>query len=198
MAAEAERAARPQALCLVLLGPPGSGKGTQAQILSRRWGIPAISTGDMLRSAVTSGSELGRKVGSIMADGGLVDDHTMAEVVRRRLEHDDAAHGFLLDGYPRTLAQADTLEEMLQRQDRSLDGVVLIRVPEAELIRRTLSRRRLDDSEEVVRRRLRLYEEKTEPLVGYYQQRDLLRVVDGDRAIEAVTDGIEEAVGESA
>jgi len=180
---------------LVFLGPPGSGKGTQAEILAETLGVSHISTGAMLRDAVAEGSELGRKVDGIMSSGALVDDDTMAEVVRDRLAKNDARAGFILDGYPRTLPQAETLEGILAATEGALDGVVLIDVPEGELVRRALARQRADDKEEVVRERLRVYREKTEPLIGYYRDRGLLREVDGDTAIEAVTSRILEAIG---
>jgi adenylate kinase len=182
---------------LVLLGPPGAGKGTQAQVLAARLGVPAISTGDMLREAVAAGSELGRRVQGILAAGELVDDATMAEVVRERLDKPDARGGFLLDGYPRTLSQAETLEEILRQAGRGLDAVLLVEVPEAELVRRTLLRRRADDQEAVIRERLRVYREKTAPLIGYYEQRGLLRPVDGNRPIEEVTPQMLAALGVS-
>jgi adenylate kinase len=172
---------------IVFLGPPGAGKGTQAQVLCQHLGVPAISTGDMLREAVASGTELGRKVEGIMASGALVDDATMADVVRERLAKPDARAGFLLDGYPRTLSQAQTLEGVLEGIGERLDAVLLVDVPEDELVRRALLRGRADDKEEVIRERLRVYREKTEPLIGYYRERGLLREIDGHRPIEEVT-----------
>ncbi|MFY9823937.1 MAG: adenylate kinase [Thermoanaerobaculia bacterium] len=189
---------------VVLLGPPGAGKGTQAQVLSQRLGVPAISTGDMLREAVAEGSELGGKVQGIMASGALVDDATMAEVVRDRLGKPDARGGFLLDGYPRTLPQAETLAGILHDAGLSLSAVLLVEVPEDELVRRTLLRGRADDVEDVVRERLRVYREKTAPLIGYYGERRLLRQIDGNRPVEDVAaqmlgifgvEGIEGTVG---
>jgi adenylate kinase len=172
---------------VVLLGPPGAGKGTQAQLLAGRLGVPAISTGDMLRAAVAAGSELGRRVESILASGGLVDDALMAEVVRERVAQPDTASGYLLDGYPRTLPQAETLAGILQEAGQTLDAVVLVDVPEDELVRRALLRGRGDDKEDVIRERLRVYREKTEPLIGYYRERGLLREIDGNRPVEEVT-----------
>jgi len=175
---------------VVLLGPPGAGKGTQAQVLCEHLGVPAISTGDMLREAVADGSELGGKVQGIMASGALVDDATMAEVVRERLAKPDALKGFLLDGYPRTLPQAETLAGILREAERQLDAVLLVDVPADELVRRTLLRGRADDQEDVIRERLRVYREKTEPLIGYYRERGLLLEIDGNRPVEEVTAGM--------
>ncbi len=173
-------------LRLVLLGPPGSGKGTQAALLAERAGIPAISTGEMLREAVAAGSALGRQVRELLDAGTLVDDETMARVVGTRLAAGDVGRGFILDGYPRTASQAETLARILDEASTTLDAVILIRVPERVLVERTLARGRKDDREEIVRSRLAVYREQTEPLVGYYRQRGLLREVDGDQSIEAV------------
>ncbi len=175
---------------LVFLGPPGSGKGTQAEILGKKLGVPAISTGEMLREAVAGGTELGKKVEGIMNSGALVDDDTMAEVVRERLERPDSRRGFVLDGYPRTLPQAETLAGILAGEGHALDAVVLIDAPEEELVDRALARRRADDKAEVVRERLRVYRQKTEPLVGYYEGLGLLRRVDGLGSIDAVSSRI--------
>jgi adenylate kinase len=188
--AKSDRTAR-----VVLLGPPGAGKGTQAQLLAGRLGVPAISTGDMLRAAVAAGSELGHRVQSVMASGALVDDALMAEVVRERVAQPDTTSGYLLDGYPRTLPQAETLAGILQEAGQALDAVVLVDVPEEELVRRALLRKRDDDKEEVIRERLRVYREKTEPLIGYYRERGLLREIDGNRPVEEVTSRMYEALG---
>lgn len=177
-------------LRVVFLGAPGSGKGTQAERLSARLGVPAISTGEMLRDAVAAQSELGRRVEEIMSSGALVDDATMAAVVTERLARDDARGGFILDGYPRTLVQAGELDRILSGRGERLDAVVLIEVPEAELARRALARQRNDDTEEVIRTRLDVYREKTEPLVRHYAEHGVLHRVDGDQTIEAVTDAI--------
>jgi adenylate kinase len=174
----------------VLLGAPGSGKGTQAERLARALGVPAISTGEMLRQAVARRSELGNRVEGVMASGELVDDGLMAEVVGDRLSQPDAAHGFLLDGYPRTPRQADTLDGLLERSRRQLDVVLLLDVPEEVLVRRALLRRRADDTEDVIRERLRVYRQKTEPLVDRYSGRGLLVRVDGDRTIEEVSESL--------
>jgi adenylate kinase len=174
----------------VLLGAPGSGKGTQAERVAAVLAVPAISTGEMLRQAVAAGSELGERVQSVMSAGLLVDDELMGEVVRERLSRTDARCGFILDGYPRTIAQAETLESLLAAGDGGLDAVVLLDVPQETLVRRALGRQRADDREEVIRQRLELYRQKTEPLVGRYADRGLLARVDGDRPIDDVTRAI--------
>jgi adenylate kinase len=178
-------------LRVVMLGAPGSGKGTQAERLAGVLGIPAISTGEMLRAAVAAGSSLGRKVEAVMAEGKLVDDDLMAEVVRDRLSRPDARRGFLLDGYPRTGAQAQTLEEVLRGQGKSLDHVLYLEVPEDVLVERARGRGRADDSETVVRERLRVYRDSTQPLVEHYRREGLLRTVPGDRAVETITADLE-------
>ncbi|MCB1007344.1 MAG: adenylate kinase [Acidobacteria bacterium] len=178
----------------LLLGAPGCGKGTQAEKLSDTLGIPAISTGEMLRQAVSEGTALGRKVEGVMAAGELVSDELMSEVVAERLARSDAAGGFLLDGYPRTLGQAETLDGLLSREGWHLDRVIVLDVPEAELVRRALGRQRADDTEEVIRERLRVYREKTEPLIEHYSARGILSHVDGNREIDYVTDAVRAAL----
>lgn len=186
----ADAAERLPPLRVLLFGPPGSGKGTQAAMLAERFSIPAISTGEMLRQAVAGGTELGRRVESIMVTGELVDDATMADVVRERLARPDAARGFVLDGYPRTLAQAETLEGILGRRGEALDAAIFLEVPEEELVRRMTGRQRADDREDVVRERLRVYREKTAPLVDHYREQGLLRQVDGARSVAVVGESI--------
>lgn len=176
----------------VMLGPPGSGKGTQAALISARGGVPAISTGDMLRQAVAEGSSLGVRVKEILDAGRLVDDETMADVIERRLAAKDAETGFLLDGYPRTIGQAGTLDRILEQRSQELDLVILVEVPEDELIRRALARQRTDDTEDVIRKRLSVYREQTAPLVDHYRSRGLLKAVDGDQSIDEVQADIQD------
>ena len=173
-----------------MLGAPGSGKGTQAARLAVEVGIPAISTGEMLRSAVAAGTELGQRVEAVMAAGELVSDDLMAELVRERLSAADAANGYLLDGYPRTAPQADVLDNILEDADAPLDHVIFLDVPEEELVQRALARQRADDTEEVIQERLRVYREKTEPLIGRYEAQGILRRVDGDRDIDAILEDL--------
>lgn len=180
---------------IVFLGPPNSGKGTQAVRLAEALGIPAISTGEMLRAAVASGSELGQRVQGVMAAGQLVNDDLMAEVVHDRLRQDDAGDGFLLDGYPRTEPQAETLEEILKGRGDELDHVVLIDAPTDVLVERALGRGREDDREEIVRERLEVYRRQTAPLVEIYENQGLLRRIDGDQSMDAVGRDILKTVG---
>lgn len=168
---------------VVLFGAPGCGKGTQAELLAKHFSIPAIATGDMLREAVVAWTELGQRVKTVMDSGALVDDELMTEVVRERLAEPDAQGGFLLDGYPRTPPQAETLEEILAERSQTLDHVVLIQVPEQVLVSRILARGRDDDRVEIIRERLEMYRKKTEPLISYYKKRGLLREVDGNQGI---------------
>jgi adenylate kinase len=191
----ASAAGTTRAIKAVLLGPPGSGKGTQGAFLSQLLKVPAISTGDMLREAVKAGSALGLRVGGIMQAGSLVDDGTMAEVVRERLARSGKGGGFLLDGYPRTIPQAETLERILEESGDRLDAVLLVEVPEEELVRRAVARKREDDREEVVRERLRVYREKTAPLIGYYRGLGLLREIDGHLPVAEVTTQMLAALG---
>jgi adenylate kinase len=199
VAGAAERSRATAASRVLLFGPPGSGKGTQAALLAQRLGVPAISTGEMFRQAVAAGNELGRKVEAILGLGHLVDDDTTADVVRARLAQPDARTGFLLDGYPRTLAQAETLEEIVRGRGESLDAAVFLEVPEWEVVRRMSGRRqqagRADDTPEVVRERMHVYEEQTAPLVEYYGQRGLLRRVDGNQAVGEVAEAVLAALG---
>lgn len=167
---------------VIFLGPPGSGKGTQARLLSERLQVPAISTGEMLRTAVTGGTPLGRQARAIMERGELVPDPVMTELVRERIQGSDAAPGFILDGFPRTIQQAESLAGILGNA-APVTAVINFSVPEdvleARLLERSRAEGRADDRAETVRERIRVYREKTSPLVGYYRQRGLLAEVDG-------------------
>lgn len=180
---------------VVLLGPPGSGKGTQAKLLSARLGVPAISTGDMLREAVRRDTPLGRRARAIMDAGELVPDDVVIGIIRERMESPDASGGFLLDGFPRTIAQAQALDGLLADRGTSLDAAVNLAVTEATLLERLLGRAgsegRSDDRPETIRERLRVYAEKTAPLVAYYEQSGLLTNVDGSGSIEDVAGRID-------
>ena len=168
---------------VIFLGPPGSGKGTQAGLLAERLGVPAISTGEILRSAVREGTPLGRQAQEVMEKGALVSDDLIVSLIRDRTSARDARAGFILDGFPRTLAQAEALESMLAGNGDAVSAVVNFLVPEPELVSRMLGRAkdegRADDRPETIRERLRVYRDKTEPLVDYYRKRELLADVDG-------------------
>jgi len=183
---------------LLLLGPPGAGKGTQAQRIVARFGIPQIATGDMLRAAVEEGSEVGRRAQACMEEGKLVPDEVVIAVAEARLAQPDARSGFLLDGFPRTVAQARALDEMLQRLDSRLDLCLALRVEEEELVTRLLRRAgiegRSDDNEESIRVRMKEYREKTAPLLDYYREKGILAEIDGLGTVEEVGRRIEACI----
>jgi adenylate kinase len=181
---------------VVLLGPPGAGKGTQAQIIAGRVGVPAISTGDIFRANVSGQTELGRKAKTYMDAGDLVPDEITVAMVKDRLAEPDAKAGFLLDGFPRTIAQAEQLRDSLAEMGQALDCVLELVVEEEELVRRLSGRRMLvdgqmiqreDDKPETVRHRLRVYREQTAPLSGFYEAEGLLARIDAIGEIEEVT-----------
>lgn len=179
---------------MVLLGPPGAGKGTQAARIGERLGIPAISTGDIFRAHVAGSTELGRRARAYMDKGEYVPDSVTNAMVADRLAEDDAASGFLLDGYPRTAAQVDALERMLSERGEALDVVVEITADADVVVERLLGRAaeqgRADDTEPVIRRRLEVYAEATAPLAAIYEGRGLLLRVDGMGGVDEVTDRI--------
>jgi adenylate kinase len=182
---------------LILLGPPGSGKGTQAQRLVHRHGIVQLSTGEMLRAAVAAQTPVGLKAKDIMASGGLVPDDIVVGIISDRLDQPDAAKGFILDGFPRTVPQAEALDELLKKKHMRLDAVVELRVNESALLQRVETRVaemrargeevRIDDTQEVLTKRLASYRSLTEPLIHYYSERRKLLTVDGMMTIEHVT-----------
>jgi adenylate kinase len=183
---------------VVFLGPPGSGKGTQAKLLASRLGVPAISTGEILRAAVTERRPLGLQAKAVMDTGELVSDDLMVALIRERTQQADAHGGFILDGFPRTLAQAGALETMLSETGQALSGVLNLSVPEPLLVDRMAGRAaaesRSDDAPATVRERLRVYREKTAPLVDYYRERDLLTDVDGVGTVAEVSARIDQAL----
>jgi adenylate kinase len=210
---------------VILLGPPGAGKGTQARLLAGRLGIPTVSTGDLFREEMATDSPLGQHVGSFINAGRLVPDDTTLDILQARLARPDAARGAVLDGFPRTVRQAEELDRLLERAGKRVDRVVDVVVPEEELLRRLSGRltcrnchatyhetaapprvpgrcdrcggelyQREDDAAEAVRTRLRVYRERTAPLVDYYRGQDKLRAVDGDQAPTLVTQQLLRAV----
>lgn len=186
---------------LILLGPPGAGKGTQAQRLVEKHGIPQLSTGDMLRAAVKAQTEVGKKAKAVMDAGELVSDDIVNAIVSERIDQDDCARGFILDGYPRTLAQADAVEEMLRQKGLGLDVAIELVVDDKALVGRIAKRAaeteaaglpvRKDDNPAVFEERLREYYKKTAPLIGYYHAKGLLTGVDGMARMDVVTASIE-------
>jgi adenylate kinase len=204
---------------IVLLGAPGSGKGTQSQLLVKAFCVPQISTGDLLREAVSKGTELGLRAKAVMDAGKLVDDDTMLGMIRERLRQPDATRGFILDGFPRNLAQAEGLQKMLRELGTPLESVVLLNLDLKILFKRLTGRRicqdcgkvfnvytspppqgkhrliqRPDDKEEVIGKRLEVYEAQTKPLIKYYEAGGLLRIVDADADVDTVFKSIEHAV----
>jgi adenylate kinase len=183
---------------LLLIGAPGAGKGTQAVKLAETFAIPAISTGDIFRYNVKNETELGKLAKSFMDKGEYVPDSVTNDLVRDRLTHEDAVDGFLLDGYPRTAEQVVELDAMLAESGKALDAVVLLTADTDEVVRRLLNRAieqgRADDTEDVIRRRLEVYEEQTAPLIDGYASRNLVVTVDGLGAVQDVTARILEAL----
>jgi adenylate kinase len=179
---------------LILMGPPGAGKGTQAKVVSGRLGIPAVSTGDIFRANVSEGTPLGVEAKRYMDAGDYVPDEVTNGMVRDRLAQADAAGGFLLDGYPRTVAQVEELDSMLADAGTSLDAVVVLTVDDEELIQRLLHRAdtegRTDDTEDVVRHRQEVYNQQTAPLLAVYADRGMLVEVDGMGAVDEVSERI--------
>ena len=189
---------------LILLGPPGAGKGTQALRLVAKYGIVQLSTGEMLREAVKAGTPIGRQVKDIMARGGLVPDNIVVSIVGQRIEQPDARKGFILDGFPRTVPQAQALDRLLSSKGLALDVVIELRVDEDALLKRIETRiaemtargepLRSDDNPEVLRQRLAAYRQQTAPLVAYYRQQNVLRSVNGMAPIPDVTAAIDKAL----
>ncbi|RCW46754.1 adenylate kinase [Halopolyspora algeriensis] len=177
---------------LVLVGPPGAGKGTQAAVLSEQLAVPHISTGDLFRANIDNGTPLGQEAKSYLDGGELVPDKVTNEMVRQRLSESDAREGFMLDGFPRTTPQADVLSGILAENGMELTAVLQFDVPEEELVRRLLERGRSDDTEEVIRRRLAVYNSETAPLLEYY--RNKLITIDALGTVEEITSRALEAL----
>jgi len=183
---------------VLLLGPQGAGKGTQAKRIATEYELPHIATGDILRRAMAEDTPLGRKVKPIYESGGLVPDDLMIELIRDRLSKPDTAHGFILDGFPRTFVQAEALDTMLREIDKQLDLVLELQVPDEVAVERLTKRAALegrpDDTPEAIRRRLALYHDETEPLVEYYRSRGNVVGIHGDRSENEVFAEIQQAL----
>jgi adenylate kinase len=188
---------------LILLGPPGAGKGTQAQRLVARHGIVQLSTGDMLRAAVAAGSAVGKRAKEIMDRGDLVSDDIMIDIIADRIERPDAVKGFILDGFPRTIAQAEALEQLLKQKNIKLDAVIEITVDEPALFKRIEGRAketggaRADDNAATLGKRLAVYRAQTAPVAEYYKRKGMVRSVDGMGTMDEVTAAIEHRLAEA-
>lgn len=190
---------------LILLGPPGAGKGTQSQIIADKQGIPQLSTGDMLRAAVKAGTPVGLKAKEIMASGGLVPDEVVVGIIADRISEPDCANGFILDGFPRTLPQAAALDKLLKSKGLKLDAVIELKVDDQILVSRIENRAketlaaggtvRADDNAEALKTRLMAYYRETAPLIGYYFAHGLLKSVDGMAQIAEVTSQVNGILG---
>jgi len=183
---------------LLIMGPPGAGKGTQAKFIAEHFSIPAISTGDIFRANVSQGTPLGIEAKRYMDAGEYVPDEVTNRMVRNRIDEPDAEHGFLLDGYPRTLAQVEELDGMIKHTGHALDAVVVLTVDSEEIVQRLLQRAeiegRADDTEDVIRRRQEVYVEQTQPLIEVYKERGLVHEVDGLGDVDEVTKRIFESL----
>lgn len=184
---------------LILFGPPGAGKGTQAKLLAQRRGLPQLSTGEMLRAAIASASALGRKVESVLAKGDLVSDDIVVDIIKDRLKAGDCANGAVFDGFPRTIAQAEALDLMLSGLSRSIDLVIELKVDTDRLVDRVRQRiaeghARPDDNPETLRNRLAVYQRQTAPLIDYYSRQGKFVSIDGMQSIDAVSLAIAAAI----
>ncbi|MBL1208579.1 adenylate kinase [Geminocystis sp. GBBB08] len=179
---------------LIFLGAPGAGKGTQAQILSENLGIPHISTGEILRNAIAVETPLGIKAKSYVDNGDLVPDELILDLIKERLGQEDALGGWILDGFPRNVPQADFLSNLLQELNQVCNGVINFDVPDHVLLERLLSRGRKDDNEATISNRLQVYHQQTAPLIDYYEKHQLLINVNGDRELSQISEELETIV----
>ncbi|PSN18661.1 adenylate kinase [filamentous cyanobacterium CCP5] len=179
---------------MIFLGPPGAGKGTQASRLSDACGVPHVSTGDILRTAVSAQTELGRKAEHYMNAGELVPDNLVLDLIRERLTEPDAQSGWILDGFPRNVPQAEFMDQLLAEISQPYDFVINLEVPDEVIVARLLSRGRKDDSQEVIENRLQVYREQTEPLIEFYRGRQKLVSIDGNRPMDTVANDLQSLV----
>ena len=179
---------------IILFGPPGSGKGTQAINICESLRVPHLSTGDMLREAVTSGSDVGKKAKEIMENGGLVSDEIVLSIVKERIALVDCANGFVLDGFPRTINQAIGLDSLLEKNQK-IEYVLRIKVDEESIIKRLIDRGRSDDKPEIIKNRFKSYNSLTQPLIPFYEDREILFNINGMQDIEKVFDDIKKVIG---
>ncbi len=179
---------------LIFLGAPGAGKGTQAKLIANLCSIPHVSTGDILRAAVENQTSLGLQAKLYMNKGDLVPDQLVFALIQERLNNHDAQEGWILDGFPRNVAQAEFLDSLLNEIDQPCDYVVNLDVPDDVLVQRMLERGRTDDTEEVIRNRLKVYREQTSPLIDFYSKRKKLAVVNGDQLLDDVTDNLKRLI----
>ena len=179
---------------LIFLGPPGAGKGTQAKLLSKSCEVPHISTGDILRGAVKSETALGKKAEAYMNAGELVPDELILDLIRERLGQEDTVNGWLLDGFPRNVEQAEFLDKLLAEIKQTYDCVINLEVPDDVLVSRMLDRGRVDDEEAVIRNRLDVYREQTEPLISFYSVQEQLKSVDGNQSMDTVSRALQQAI----
>lgn len=181
---------------IIIFGPPGAGKGTQATLIKEEYDIPHLSTGEIFRSAIKNKTELGKKVSSILDAGELVPDETVVALVEEELKKSKYDDGYILDGFPRTVAQAQAFDGILEKKGKKLDAFLLLKVPEEELVERILSRGegRSDDTEEGVKKRLDVYWEETLPVLNYYKKQDVVKEIDGVGSVEEIFECIKKVL----
>lgn len=179
---------------IIFLGPPGAGKGTQASLLAQSQGIPHISTGDILRQAIQDQTELGQKAQGYMDRGELVPDDLILDLIRDRLAHTDTENGWILDGFPRNVSQAEFLDQLLAELNQECDYAINLEVPDEVIIERLLSRGRKDDNKDTIIRRLEVYREQTAPVINYYQSKGEFNSVNGNQTLEQVSQSLQQII----
>ena len=182
---------------IIVFGPPGAGKGTQAKKIAAHYNLPHLSTGDIFRENIKNETPLGKKVKSILNAGELVPDETVVELINSELDKAEYSGGVILDGFPRTVAQAESLDNYFEKRNKKIDSFITLEVPENELVKRILSRGegRSDDTPEKVRNRLEVYKNETEPVLNYYKEKDIVEVIDGVGTIDNIFDRVKGTLG---